>query len=104
MPEARQRLLKDPVLEGPLHLGRVHYTYTCPQGQTLRFNGTQQAANESRRLVYRATCAVCRRCPAFGICTKSGRDGRSIFIGPTTMCYAVIGLGCPPAPQKRRTG
>ena len=32
--------------------------------------------------VYRASGAVCRACPAFGECTKDGRLGRSLAIGP----------------------
>ncbi len=31
---------------------------------------------------YRATGVVCRECPAFGFCTKDGRQGRSVKIGP----------------------
>ncbi len=32
--------------------------------------------------LYRASGAVCRACPAFGICTTDGRDGRALEIGP----------------------
>lgn len=32
--------------------------------------------------VYRYSGAVCRNCPAFGECTRDGRHGRAIEVGP----------------------
>ena len=32
--------------------------------------------------MYRAPRAVCRACPAFGICTKDKHVGRALWIGP----------------------
>ena len=32
--------------------------------------------------LYRASGSVCRECPAFGVCTKNRRKGRSIDVGP----------------------
>ena len=32
--------------------------------------------------LYRASGAVCRECPAFGVCTKDRRKGRALHLGP----------------------
>ena len=32
--------------------------------------------------VYRAPRAVCRACPAYGVCTKDAHTGRALWIGP----------------------
>ena len=58
-------------------------TFTCPQGQTLRFNGQDRrrdGAPTVRR--YRALKTVCDACPVRAACTTSTTKGRSITIGP----------------------
>ena len=82
VPEAHQKSV-----DGPYHKDRFVYddstdTYICPQGQKLNLYRSKQDADGNRVLGYRAGGAVCRKCPAFGACTKSRRDGRTIFIGP----------------------
>ena len=82
MPEAQSR-----ALEGEYHKDRFTYdaqtdTYTCPQGQTLRFSCTTQRTGREEARVYRCTGEVCRACVAFGKCTKDKRQGRSLEVGP----------------------
>lgn len=82
MPEAQQQ-----ALQAPYHKDRFVYapatdTFTCPHGQVLTFAHRKQRAARSPVRVYRATGAVCRRCPAFGRCTRDARQGRSLEIGP----------------------
>ena len=55
--------------------------YYCPKGQTLRFIRDKIRRGEPMRL-YRASGAVCRECPAFGVCTKDRRKGRALHLGP----------------------
>jgi len=57
-------------------------TYTCPQGQTLRFVGEKHRQRRPVSRVYRASRRVCLACPAFGVCTKDRRHGRMLEIGP----------------------
>jgi transposase len=78
MPEANRKLLA-----APYHKDRFVYdaeqdSYTCPEGQTLTCRGTTQRGLR----VYRILGGVCRRCPAFGVCTTNQRQGRSLGIGP----------------------
>ena len=81
MPEAQGR-----ALESPYHKDRFAYDeasdrYRCPEGQWLRFTRIKRTRQTKVRL-YRASGAVCRACPAFGICTTDGRHGRALEIGP----------------------
>ena len=75
----------DEVLNAPYHKDRFLYnaeedTYTCPEGQTLRYAATKRPKGGPVR-VYRAG-VVCRGCPAFGSCTTNKQQGRSVQIGP----------------------
>jgi transposase len=68
----------------PYHRDNFSYdtntdSYICPSGQTLRFIGLKRKRN---RRLYRASKGVCEKCPAFGVCTKDRRQGRSLEIGP----------------------
>ena len=56
-------------------------SYTCPNGQTLSFSGTRHDRHGDSVRRYRARPAVCRACPAFGICTRNRRHGRTLEIG-----------------------
>ena len=81
MPEAQGR-----ALENPYHKDRFVYDeagdrYRCPEGQWLRFTRIKRT-RQTRMRLYRASGAVCRACPAFGICTTDGRHGRALEIGP----------------------
>ena len=81
MPEAQQR-----ALERPYHKDRFIYnestdSYTCPQGQTLRFRRMKRTKGTLVR-EYRASPAMCRECSAFSTCTKNGVYGRRIEVRP----------------------
>ncbi len=81
MPESQDR-----ALESPYHKDRFTYdeasdSYRCPEGYTLRFAGVRRGRRTIVR-VYRSSAAVCRACPAFGVCTKNERHGRSLEISP----------------------
>ena len=81
MPEAQSR-----ALEHPYHKDRFNYdeetdSYICPLGRRLPFTRMKRTRGISVRL-YRASGAVCRGCPAFGVCTRDGRHGRALEIGP----------------------
>lgn len=81
MPEAQQR-----ALEWPYHKDRFTYdegtdSYICPQGQALRFRRAKRTRGTLVR-EYRALGAVCRRCSAFGTCTKNDVWGRRLEIRP----------------------
>lgn len=78
-----------PGVQGPYFKDRFIYDaatdhYVCPEGQWLPFRGFRKA--NGRILgpfrLYRAPRAVCRACPAFGVCTKDKHTGRALWIGP----------------------
>lgn len=80
MPEARAP-------SGPYHKACFAYdperdVFICPQGQPLHVSSVIRRENGEQGWRYRATGAVCRACPAFGICTTDARQGRGIVIGP----------------------
>jgi transposase len=82
MPEAH----RPEVLEDPYHKDRFVYdaesdTYTCPEGQILRFNHIKRRTDRPEVRNYRAPATACRMCPAFGTCTRDWRQGRSLKIG-----------------------
>lgn len=84
----RQQTVLMPVLAGgtrasPYHKDHFVYdqtldTYTCPEGQTLVFAGMRERNGRRPMRAYRAGAAVCRACPAFGVCTTDGHKGRLI--------------------------
>ena len=81
MPESQER-----ALESLYHKDRFTYdeasdSYRCPEGYTLRFTGTRLTRKTMMRL-YRSSGAVCRACPAFGVCTRNERHGRALEISP----------------------
>ncbi len=80
MPESQERALKK-----PYHKDRFHYdadsdSYLCPHGQTLKFV-KQRLFHQKMVRLYRGCSASCRRCEAFGICTKNRHHGRELQIG-----------------------
>ena len=81
MPETQRRALR-----GQYHKDRFIYdartdSYMCPQGEVLPFRRSKLTRDVPMR-VYRASGAVCRGCPAFGVCTIDSRHGRALEIGP----------------------
>ncbi len=81
MPEAQARALQQPYHKDRFSYEAARDRYRCPAGQWLRFTRTKTTQGTAMRL-YRASGAVCRACPAFGICTTDGRHGRGLEIGP----------------------
>ena len=81
MPESQER-----ALESLYHKDRFAYdeasdSYCCPEGYTLRFAGVRRGRRTMVR-IYRSSGAVCRACPAFGVCTRNERHGRALEISP----------------------
>lgn len=58
----------------------------CPRGAVLAFRCMRTRPDGEHR-VYRGKPAVCRACPAFGVCTTNRRQGREIVLHPE---YRVI--------------
>lgn len=81
MPEPSRRPVGHPYHKDQFTYDQEGDSYSCPHGQSLRFVTTRDYKGAPMR-VYRASGAVCRACPAFGECTKDGRLGRSLAIGP----------------------
>lgn len=80
IPESQEHRLKQP------YHNRFSYdantdSYICPLGQTLKFIETRYVVKKVVR-AYGGLGAVCRRCSAFGICTKNRYRGRELLIGP----------------------
>ena len=81
VPEKRQRHVDDPYHKDGFVYDEASDTHGCPQGQTLHFF-RKKLINRVWHRVYRASGAVCRQCPAFGVCTTNAHLGRSLAIGP----------------------
>ena len=80
MPESQDRALQSPYHKDRFTYDEASDSYRCPEGRLLRFTRTKCTRNTAMRL-YRASGAVCRACPAFGVCTKDKRHGRALEIG-----------------------
>ena len=81
MPEAQRRMLARPYHKDRFTYDERSDSYICPQGRQLRFTRIKHTRGTRMRL-YRSSGAVCRACPAFGVCTKDARHGRAIEVGP----------------------
>jgi transposase len=58
-------------------------TFTCPEGQTLRFGGmVRRPDSEPDARRYRAPRKICAACPALALCAKSASKGRSVTLRP----------------------
>ena len=80
MPESNEK-----ALQNPYHKDRFTYDlatdrYLCPCGQTLKYEKTILVRKTMMR-VYRLCGAICRKCKAFGVCTKNRHNGRIIQVG-----------------------
>lgn len=82
MPEAQARALSGPYHKDGFAYDRATDTFRCPLGQTLSWRGCKERTGRPVMQVYRAQAEVCRACLAFGTCTKDGRQGRAIEVGP----------------------
>ena len=88
-----------PISQGPIHLHEPSDSFTCPQGQTLKFILIQHTNGVPLRL-YRSFEAVCQVCPASSL-YEAKEIGRSLAIGPHDAVLAVIVPGCPPQQLER---
>lgn len=81
MPDAQEKALRQPYHKDHFKYDDTTDTYTCPQGQILHFTGAKHRTGRPPMRIYRGSGAWCRVCPAFGVCTKEGRQGRRLEIG-----------------------
>ena len=81
MPESQGKALGKPYHKDNFAYDEGSDSYECPEGERLPFARVKLTRGERVR-VYRASGEVCGACPAFGECTKDGRHGRAIEIGP----------------------
>lgn len=73
--------------DDPYHRAAFGYdaeqdTLTCPEGKVLTFRGLVVEQGQPTRRRYQGTPAVCRACPACGMCTKDKRHGRQVKMSP----------------------
>ena len=95
MPESQDRVLESPYHKDGFAYDEAEDSYRCPEGQLLRFTRIKRTRNTMMRL-YRGSGAMCRACPAFGVCTTDRVMGAPWRSAPTTLCCVVTGLGCAP--------
>ena len=83
--ERSQKALKDPYFRDQFEYNALTDSYVCPKGQLLYFRGFRLSKRLSagRYRAYRASGTICRKCPAFGVCTKDAHGGRTLWIGPS---------------------
>jgi len=82
MPEGQREAMKSPYFKDRFEYEVATDSYLCPEGHRLIFRGLRRHKGRKDMRVYRATGAICRACPAFGICTRDRRWGRTLWIGP----------------------
>jgi len=82
MPESGAKAASGPYHKDVFIYDKESDTYTCPQGQTLRYRTNKRDRKGKPVRLYRAEAAVCRVCPLFGRCTKDKRHGRALEVGP----------------------
>ena len=82
LPEAQQQALADPFHKERFAYDAAADAFTCPEGHLLPFRSTKARADRPPMRVYRGTAATCRVCPQFGTCTRDGRQGRALEVGP----------------------
>lgn len=82
MPESQTKALHNPYHKNAFAYDPETDTYTCPQGKTLRFAGTSRRDGKVVRRYLPESPAICRACPAFGVCTRNERHGRYLSVNP----------------------
>ena len=81
MPEAQRRALESSYHKDRFVYDEANDRYRCPEGRWLNFTRINRNRRTMTR-IYGGSGAVCRACPAFGVCTRNERYGRSLKIGP----------------------
>lgn len=82
MPEAQQKKLEEPYHKHAFHYDPEADTFTCPEGQTLRYVRTNSRKRRPKARLYRAAAGICQACSAFEACAKGRAYGRTIETGP----------------------
>ena len=81
MPEGQRQALDSLYHKDRFDYDEANDRYRCPEGRWLSFFRINRGRRTMTR-IYRGSVAVCLSCPAFGVCTKSKRHGRTLKIGP----------------------
>jgi transposase len=82
MPEAQSRALARPYHKDAFRYDAANDSYTCPEGQILRYSTSRKDHKGKTVRVYRGGARVCPACPAFGRCTTDQTRGRALAISP----------------------
>ena len=82
MPESQERALGKPYHKDAFRHDKDTDSYTCPEGQVLRYSTSRKDDKGRTVRVYRSGPGVCQACPAFGVCTTDQTRGRTLAIGP----------------------
>ena len=82
MPDGQREAMKRPYFKDRFEYQLATDSYICPHSHRPIFQGLRRYKGRKDMRVYRATEAICLACPAFGICTKDRRWGRTLWIGP----------------------
>jgi transposase len=80
MPESQEQALQQPYHKDKFIYKVETDSYECPLGQALKFV-KQRRFRQTLIKLYRGSPAICRKCEAFGICTKNKHHGRELQIG-----------------------
>lgn len=80
-PVVQGKAARGPYAQAQFAYDAATETFTCPAGMTLhRAEASGKTRGRPGRR-YRGDPAVCRACAAFGVCTTSERDGRTLWVG-----------------------
>jgi transposase len=82
IPDQQQAWLSRPYHKEQFAYDDARDRYTCPAGQTLSFFSVKRDRFRGQVRRYRPAGGVCGACPAFGVCTRDRRNGRTIQAGP----------------------
>jgi transposase len=82
MPDPQAPTAADPYHKDAFAYDPAADAYTCPQGQVLRFLGFRARRRGPPARRYGGIAAACRACPAFGTCTRSRTEGRTLKVSP----------------------
>lgn len=81
MPESQRQALKSPYHKDRFSYDAESDSFVCPHGQQLKLSSIRRRKNKPDSRIYRACPQFCRKCPAFGTCTRCLRHGRMIEVG-----------------------
>jgi hypothetical protein len=76
MPDSKAKALASPYHKDAFRYDEASDSDTCPEGKKLRFARSGLRNGKVIRRYLPESAAVCRSCPAFGVCTRNYRHGR----------------------------